>query len=135
MSEHKYAEGDIVRVARNISRHGFKLGERCRITELIHDVPDVIRYKAEHLDGHDYWWVDEDEIGEIANLGRAERADQALRLYAEIEGSEAYEDDAESLLCDLLTDLRHWADENDIDFYGRLNLSYAHYVAERKGEP
>ena len=69
-----------------------------------------------------------------ANENRVDRADHVLRLYAEIEGSEAYEDDAESLLCDLLTDLRHWADANGLDIYRGLDMSYTHYLAESNGE-
>ena len=62
---------------------------------------------------------------------RVQRADKVLRLYAEIEGSEAYEDDAEALLCDLLADLRHWAHENYIDFHSRNAMAEVHYQEEK----
>lgn len=38
------------------------------------------------------------------------------------------------LLVDLLTDLRHWADMEEIEFYGALDLSYIHYSAEKQEE-
>jgi hypothetical protein len=71
---------------------------------------------------------------EEGNKARVERADHVLRLYAEIEGSEAYEDDAEALLTDLLADLMHWADANNHDFTDRLSMAITHHAAEVNGE-
>jgi hypothetical protein len=42
--------------------------------------------------------------------------------------------DDDSVLCDLLADLMHWADRNDYDFNAFLDESREHYKAETKGE-
>jgi hypothetical protein len=42
-------------------------------------------------------------------------------------------DQKETLLKDLLCDLRHWADETNTDFYFALSLSYVSYRREKKG--
>ena len=39
--------------------------------------------------------------------------------------------DTESGAKDLLTDLRHYCDAKDLDFYALIDSSYSHYLAER----
>ena len=73
-------------------------------------------------------------MNEPTNKDRAERADHILRLYAELEGSEAYEDDSAALLTDLLADLMHWAEEEELDFQDQLESAKGHYEAEVNGE-
>lgn len=36
----------------------------------------------------------------------------------------------DSAICDLLADLRHWADANGVDFDDELNRANGHYAAE-----
>lgn len=36
----------------------------------------------------------------------------------------------ETHVCDLLTDLMHWCDHNDIDFNVALNMAHYHYIEE-----
>ena len=73
-------------------------------------------------------------MNEPTNKDRAERADHVLRLYAELEGSEAYEDDSEALFTDLLADLQHWAWLNDLDYGYFEPLSRTHFHEELKEE-
>lgn len=40
-------------------------------------------------------------------------------------------EDYESGLTDVLTNLRHFADRYEVDFYAQLDRSYQHYLAEK----
>jgi hypothetical protein len=61
----------------------------------------------------------------VTNLDRAEWAAAALRHFQCITGTEY--DDA---LTDLLCDLKHWSDREDIDFQNTLDTAHMHYEAE-----
>jgi hypothetical protein len=37
-------------------------------------------------------------------------------------------------LVDLLTDLRHWADVEEVDLHEALRISYDHYLSEKEAE-
>jgi hypothetical protein len=50
----------------------------------------------------------------------------AVRVSVDFEGN-----DDETNLTDTLTNLRHWADANDVDFYRALDSSYEHYLVEK----
>ena len=53
----KYKEGDKVKIVACKRGHGFDIGEVVRITEV-----NQVNYRAEYLDGHDFWLVGDDEI-------------------------------------------------------------------------
>jgi|GEM_PF-6735416 len=57
------------------------------------------------------------------------RAKMAVEAYA---GPDA-ENDPESALRDLLTDLRHLADAVNLNFFALLDSSYQHYCKEKQG--
>ena len=56
----KYKVNDKVKIVACNHGHGFEIGEFVRITEVTE-----INYRAEYLDGHDYWYVEDDEIAPI----------------------------------------------------------------------
>ena len=61
------------------------------------------------------------------------RADQAVQAFDDTENGKfesVYDDDRETLLTDLLTDLMHWADANDLDFEEQLRVAQGHHDAE-----
>jgi hypothetical protein len=62
------------------------------------------------------------------NADRAEFANWALESYREVTNSTA--EDMESAISDLLCDIRHLADSEDLCFEGMLSSSYTHYEAE-----
>ena len=57
------------------------------------------------------------------------RACVALTAFAHAVG-ESLEDDPEANLIDLLTDLHHWADANDVDWIQAASFGDFHYVNE-----
>lgn len=57
---------------------------------------------------------------------------RALRAYTAMDHYDGDSDESETNMVDLLTDLRHWADMKDLDFYACLDTSYAHYLAEKQ---
>jgi hypothetical protein len=59
---------------------------------------------------------------ENMNDHHAHRAAAALRLI--------HPSDGEAALCDLLCDLMHWCDRNDLDFDDQLSRARRHYDAE-----
>lgn len=61
------------------------------------------------------------------NESRAKRAAGALQVYQRVAST-----DDESLLYDLLVDLRHWADRNGTDFDETVAKSKESYVEETK---
>ena len=61
------------------------------------------------------------------NAIRAKLADRALRLM-----DEPY--DPDSALCDLLTDLMHWAEAKKVDFDSALWSAERHFDCERIGQ-
>jgi hypothetical protein len=66
------------------------------------------------------------------NWGRVEVAGAALKLYVELkDGQHVIE---ASDVTDLLTDLRHYCAENEIDFDQCLELSKVHFDAEKLNE-
>lgn len=65
-------------------------------------------------------------VNEI-NARSAERAEAALANYT------ALDPDMQANVKDLLADLRHFADAHGIDFHKALDISYQHYLAEKKG--
>lgn len=60
-NDHKYAVGDKVRILREIHGHSFPVGEIVKIVDIDED-DDPSPYKATYLDGHDYWYLGDDEI-------------------------------------------------------------------------
>ena len=78
------------------------------------------------------------EIAEAQNLERARDADKALVAYVCVKESmkiECLEDsrsgqDLQEWLTDLLSDLRHWARVNDVDYDKSVDLSRTHFNAE-----
>lgn len=69
------------------------------------------------------------------NTGRREAARFALRSHAWAKGDAIGED--EYSIIDLLADLRHFCEAEDLCFASLDRIAYAHYVAERRngGEP
>jgi len=61
----------------------------------------------------------------ITNLDRANWADKAIRTFRKQTGC-----DIEDSLCDLIADLRHWADAQNCDFDAALYRAGNHYEAE-----
>lgn len=59
------------------------------------------------------------------NIERAERAEKILTSYARMTGAED-----EYSLTDLLTDLRHLADKNNLDFAQAIRISEDHHFEE-----
>lgn len=62
----KFFVGDIVEVVDNTSDHMFLIGEKVRIT-YVYGEGELSKsggcaYKAEHLDGSDFWWMHEDDV-------------------------------------------------------------------------
>ncbi len=54
----KFKKGDVVEIIGNCCRsHEFKIGENVRIVQVLEDY-----YKAEYLDGSDFWYVLEEDI-------------------------------------------------------------------------
>lgn len=67
------------------------------------------------------------------NARRAKRALKALCAYAPGFTKNCPEDRRDAFI-DLLTDLRHLAQGENLDLYAMLDLSYQNYIAELKGE-
>ncbi len=59
------------------------------------------------------------------NHDRAKWADKAIRTFRKQTGC-----DHEDSLCDLIADLRHWADAQNFDFEAALYRAGHHYEAE-----
>lgn len=64
------------------------------------------------------------------NTGRCEAARFALRSHGRAKGDVAGED--EYAVIDLLADLRHYCDAENLCLGGLDRIAYAHYVAERR---
>jgi len=65
MSKHKYKVGDIVTIVDNNSSHDFPIGTEVKLLTLEFDEPDGNHYKAEALDGSDWWYVNDREIKKV----------------------------------------------------------------------
>lgn len=65
---------------------------------------------------------------ENMNEDRAAWAACALRHFQRVTGT-----DDEDALSDLLCDLMHWSDRNDLDFEAALARAAMHYEAETEG--
>jgi hypothetical protein len=63
------------------------------------------------------------------NAARAEWADQALRYFQHLTGTES-----EDALCDLLCDLRHWCDRNGQGYDAADHGAEQHYQVETGGK-
>lgn len=59
--------------------------------------------------------------------------DRRIRMATESLGVYGKEVD-ETYVCDLLTDLMHWCDHNDVDFAGALSMARYHHEEETKDE-
>ena len=87
----KYKAGDKVKIIASKHGHEFDIGEIVRIAEVYSD-----NYKADYLDGHDFWWVEDDEIEPANNIITrphdytgcdpeiAEALKQGLEVYCEV---------------------------------------------------
>lgn len=69
----------------------------------------------------------QDEITIDSGLKPAEQAEKANRIF----NMAPYNEDPESALTDVLTDLLHWADYFGDDFNTSLKLARMHYEAEK----
>lgn len=71
-------------------------------------------------------------------MTRQEMADSGREVCAQaLLGRDAHADqmgleDYESGLTDALTNLRHFADRYEVDFFAQLDRSYKHYLHERE---
>jgi hypothetical protein len=65
------------------------------------------------------------------NTDRANSAQIALNAFAAAEGENP---DDESLLCDLLSNLKHYADRAGIDFEREFELADIHYNEEKRNK-
>lgn len=73
-------------------------------------------------------------MGEPTNEVRAGRVSTLLSVRAAIMGEEFDPESAasdETEVACLLADIRHWCDQNGVDFFAAEKLSYQHYLAER----
>jgi len=69
---------------------------------------------------------------ELTPEDRAGYAHRALRAHYEArEGAFDPDEDVETLMIDLITDLRHFADDAGIDFHKVLDMTYQHYLSEK----
>ena len=66
----------------------------------------------------------------VDNKERSDRADAMVYAYSELGG----DDDSDAVLVDILTDLRHWCDENELDFQHAHTMSEVHHEAEVQEE-
>lgn len=64
------------------------------------------------------------------NNDRSARAERAVQAYADDDTWAYQQESLETKLTDLLTDLRHLADNAGEDFHAMLDSSYLHYCAE-----
>lgn len=70
-----------------------------------------------------------------ANIERAKRITKLFHVYAK--SMSDYKDviylheGRETMLSDLLADIRHWADKYDVDLYKALERSYNYYLEEK----
>lgn len=70
---------------------------------------------------------------EEMNDDRAEWAAQAVDTFARATGMFDNEDN-QTILADLLCDIRHWCDRNDASFAGALQTAEMHYEAETQDD-
>jgi 8-oxo-dGTP pyrophosphatase MutT (NUDIX family) len=70
---------------------------------------------------------------ERQNNDRAAWAEVALRAFAEETGLKPEADEWETVVGDLLADIAHFCDRNDLDFLEIVNRSRRHYSAETSG--
>jgi len=71
-----------------------------------------------------------DPNSETTNDTRAQRIDALLNVYAVMRGEVPGSPDAYEL-GSLLTDVRHWCDQHDVDIYVAMNIAYDNYLQER----
>lgn len=68
----KFKIGDICEVVKDVNGHEFEIGEHVRIVEVRpddEDYPEDEDYKAEKLDGSDYWYVIDEELELVDRKG------------------------------------------------------------------
>lgn len=58
----KFFVGDILEIVNNTSDHGFPLGEKVRIIKVYEKGECSNEYKAEYLNGDDFWWLNEADV-------------------------------------------------------------------------
>ena len=90
-----------------------------------------------------YAKIGDDGKDELKPADRARYAARALHEYNNARETDIYQpldpkdiqlvDTAETDLIDLLADLRHLADVLEVDIYRALEVSYKHYLEEKKG--
>lgn len=61
----------------------------------------------------------------LKNQDRARRLDEILPLYPE---------DQHTNVIDLLADLMHWCEQNDVSFEDTLRTARTHFEAEQDGD-
>lgn len=69
----RFKVGDIVKIIDNRSHHEFLIGEQVRIVSIGDDL------KAEYLDGHDFWWVFEEDIELVENAYCVQQPEWKIR--------------------------------------------------------
>ena len=65
------------------------------------------------------------------NTARERRAESAVEAYLEATPP-VWQQSEQEVLCDLLTDLRHYCALNRLDFEEAIRLSRSHFHIERK---
>lgn len=70
----------------------------------------------------------------MSNADRADRAQFALASYADHQDADALEEGFETLLRDLLADLMHFCEREDINFYHNHEIAIMNFVEELKEE-
>lgn len=70
------------------------------------------------------------------NKRRADAGEGSLLGWMKCKGVARADEDDQTHLSDLLTDLRHWAaqNKNGVNFDAALDNSNMHFIAESKGE-
>ena len=69
---------------------------------------------------------------ENLNDDRADWAGQAIAAFAHATRMDTVGEDAETMLGDLLADLMHWCDRNNVDFETQLACARSNYAEETR---
>jgi hypothetical protein len=67
---------------------------------------------------------------EDMNDNRADWAGLAIHKFAQTTGMDEANEDNDTILSDMLTDILHWCDRNKVDFDECLSVARSNYVDE-----
>jgi hypothetical protein len=70
----------------------------------------------------------------IGNADRAAWAGEVIELFADLTGMSSEYNDTDTVVCDLLANLMHYCDKEEIDFDEALRMAEVHYIAEVRGD-